>query len=103
MASAILSFILLGYRLSYPLRLWFVYVRLMRLLTVYFYLLAFEVTLNPDPKQSAIGHRPVGMPLAVLCTVSGLSDDSRPGMLWTKAHSDISKCTMFCKTFNVGI
>uniref|UniRef100_A0A7E4ZXT0 Ig-like domain-containing protein n=1 Tax=Panagrellus redivivus TaxID=6233 RepID=A0A7E4ZXT0_PANRE len=51
---------------------------------------AWEVVLSPNPNTNAVGQRPAGTPVAIMCTVSGLDQNDRPNITWTKSGGDIS-------------
>uniref|UniRef100_A0A915D8U7 Ig-like domain-containing protein n=1 Tax=Ditylenchus dipsaci TaxID=166011 RepID=A0A915D8U7_9BILA len=61
------------------------------LLYVFASVQSFDVQLSPNPAVLAVGHRPVGMPLAILCIVTDVPDEARPGIVWTKSQGDISE------------
>ncbi|KAI1732413.1 immunoglobulin domain-containing protein [Ditylenchus destructor] len=46
--------------------------------------------LRPDPARLAVGHRPEGMPLAILCIVNNVPDNTHPGIFWTKYRGQIN-------------
>ncbi|KAE9556535.1 hypothetical protein FO519_000229 [Halicephalobus sp. NKZ332] len=48
----------------------------------------WEIKLSPNPEAVSIGQRPAGTPIAIMCTISGLPENSKPKIIWTKFQAE---------------
>uniref|UniRef100_A0AC35FJY9 Ig-like domain-containing protein n=1 Tax=Panagrolaimus sp. PS1159 TaxID=55785 RepID=A0AC35FJY9_9BILA len=51
----------------------------------------WSIQLSPNPESGAVGQRPTGSPVAIMCTISGLGEEIRPEITWSKSNGDYNK------------